>query len=99
MTAVQRILRWDVPVDDQQHLIGAGPIVHVATRTPRFPQGDTVEVWTLEQQPEPTTFEIQAERLVQVVGTGHAFPVGWAPVGSAIALDGGPGLHVCEVPA
>lgn len=91
---MQRILRWEVPVDDEPHLIGAGPVVHIDSRRDRFPRGDRVEVWTLSSQacPEPS-------RRVQVVGTAHPFPIDWTPLGSVVALDGLLVWHLCEVPS
>ena len=95
--AVQRILRWEVPVDDAPHPIGGGQIVHIATRRDRFPRGDKVEVWTAEPQLRPELLTVKPTRLVQVVGTAQAFPPDWRPLGSALALDGVLVWHVCEL--
>jgi hypothetical protein len=61
-TGTKQPLRWVVPIDDGWHMIGAGPVLHVATRIP-----GAVEVWTLEDSsaPKPPT------RTVRVYGTGH----------------------------
>lgn len=80
---MSRILKWPVPIDDQEHEIGPGPVVHVGINI-----GDphivdrSVCVWTIEpDQP------INAPRQVAlVVGTGQPFD-GWAwkHAGSVIA--------------
>lgn len=90
----QQILRWDVPVDDRPHLIGGGPVVKVAARHGRL---DNVEVWTVELM-TGGRFEIAPRRHVQVVGTGHPFPVTWTPLGTTLACDGVLVWHVLEVP-
>lgn len=66
MTA--RILRWDIPVDDREHQIGTGRVVHaVALRH------DTVTVWTVEHDlGEDLDMDIETyPTLVRVVGTGQ----------------------------
>jgi hypothetical protein len=72
---MQRVLRWDVPVDSEWHEIGAGHVVHVAARDHRQTPGDLVEVWTLEDTaPDGIKFDELRKRSVIVVGTGHAIP-------------------------
>jgi hypothetical protein len=59
------IYRYEVPVDDQWHLIAlSGPIVHVDGRTPHV-----VEFWALHQG-APTV-----ERAFRVFGTGQPLPL------------------------
>lgn len=80
---MQRVLRWDVPVDDEWHEIGAGRVVEVAARTYRKRPGDMVEVWTLEDYPGTSTADLPM-RSVSVVGTGHPAPLDSAYLGTAI---------------
>lgn len=70
---MHRVLRWDVPVDDAWHDIGAGDVVHVAARSHRERPGDLVEVWTLEDLSN-TYAETVPQRSVTVFGTGHPLP-------------------------
>lgn len=82
MTA--RVLKWVVPVDDQPHKIGTGPVLHVACQ-----QGpESVEVWTREG-PEPVQ-----HRPVRVYGTGQPLPARWAHIGSAVTAGGALVWHV-----
>jgi hypothetical protein len=80
---MHRVLRWDVPVDDDWHDIGAGPVVHVAARAHRECPGDLVEVWTLEDLAD-TYAETVPQRSVRVFGTGHALPHDALHIGSAV---------------
>lgn len=70
----KRVLKWPVPVGDQLHPIGAGPVVLVAT------QGavDEVVVWTEETRDGGTRF-------VRVYGTGHEIPEASRHLGSVVA--------------
>lgn len=56
---MRRVLRWEVPVNDQWHDIGWGKVVLVDARS-----FGTVEVWTEEHMAEAT-------RPARVFGTGH----------------------------
>lgn len=77
----RQVLRWDVPVDDQMHSIGSGPVVNVDSRGL-----GVVEVWTDESEAS-----VSVDRMVQVYGTGHIVPDIATHLGST--LDGGnPGL-------
>jgi hypothetical protein len=80
---MHRVLRWDVPVDDAWHEIGAGGVVHVAARGYRERPGDLVEVWTLEETAGVDTSELP-KRSVTVVGTGHRLPDDVYIIGSAV---------------
>lgn len=80
---MQRVLRWDVPVDDEWHEIGAGRVVEVAARAHRKRPGDLVEVWTLEDHPGTSTADLP-KRSVVVVGTGHPAPLDSEYLGTAI---------------
>lgn len=80
---MQRVLRWDVPVDDQWHEIGGGRVVHVAARAHRKRPGDLVEVWTLEGAHPPGTTE-PGKRSVIVIGTGHTAPENTEYIGTAV---------------
>lgn len=83
---MQRVLRWDVPVDDQWHDIGAGYVVNVASRHYYERPGDLVEVWTLEDTADTNPGDSLSipMRSVTVVGTGHPVPENTEHVGSAV---------------
>lgn len=74
---MSRVLKWVVPVDDQRHEIGGGPIVHVGH------QGSVNEVvvWTDEPEGDRPP-RVQA----QVYGTGHKFPDEGLAIGSVVHL-------------
>jgi hypothetical protein len=84
-----RILRYMVPVDDQDHEIGtaAGFILHVAAR-----RRDAVEFWTMEgasgPNGEPRTFRVFA--------TGQEIPDGYAYIGTGIVPGGDLVWHLME---
>lgn len=72
----RRILKWPVPVDDRDHPIGAGAVVHVGC------QGDNpavVQVWTDEWHSDSPLVT-----LARVYGTGQPIPEGDVVVGSVI---------------
>lgn len=71
-----KVLKWHVPVDDQDHRIGKGKIVLVACQY----DAASVQVWT-EEEGEPNLDE--GHRLVRVFGTGHGVPAGYSHIGSA----------------
>lgn len=78
---MKRILKWNVPIDDKSHPIGAGPVVHVAI------QGDDtvleLQVWTEEPaEGEPRTV------LARVYGTGHEYPDEGFALGSVFGHGG-----------
>lgn len=83
---MQRVLRWEVPVDDAWHKIGAGDVVQVAARGHRERPGDLIEVWTLEEAADTTfkTVEALLRRVVTVIGTGHAAPENARHIGSVV---------------
>lgn len=83
---MQRVLRWEVPVDDDWHDIGAGYVVEVAARDHRSSPGDLVEVWTLEDTADTNPGDSLSipMRSVTVIGTGHPVPPDTEHVGSAI---------------
>lgn len=60
-TAASRVLRYEVPVDDEWHEIVAGEAVHVACR-----RLDAVEFWAIEG----TEFT----QTLRVFGTGQPLP-------------------------
>jgi hypothetical protein len=75
----RRVLKWNVPVDDQWHEIGSGPVVLVACQS----SVDTVQVWT----DEPDSENIKM-RSVRVYGTGHEVPLFDEHLGSVITAMG-----------
>lgn len=77
----KRVLKWIVPVDDEPHEIGGGPVVHIACQN----GPGLVMVWT----EEPTNPSRPTEpRTAQVYGTGHEVPDRLVHLGSTLALDG-----------
>jgi hypothetical protein len=75
---VNRILRYEVPVDDRWHTIRCSPVLYVACR-----QVDTVEFWahSMEEGLAP-------ERKFRVFGTGQPLEDKITYVGTAIAPGG-----------
>ena len=72
---MRRVLKWDVPVDDRDHPIGSGPVVHVGCQ-----HGPAVvQVWTDEPDSESVRY-----RSARVYGTGHEVPLGDSHIGSVI---------------
>jgi hypothetical protein len=84
---VSRILRYEVPVDDEPHELAlSGAIVHVDSRNPEI-----VELWAFDTGWPPRI------RTFQVVGTGHTFPATWLHVGSVIVAGGALVWHLMEL--
>jgi hypothetical protein len=80
---MQRVLRWEVPVDDDWHKIGAGRVVEVAARDHNERPGDMVDVWTLEDFAGTSTADLR-RRPVTVIGTGHPAPEDAVYLGTAV---------------
>lgn len=91
---MHRVLRWEVPVDDAWHKVGAGAVVHVAAREHKRKPGDIVEVWTLEEGPDAGPWAGHATRSVTVVGTGHPLPDDVYHIGTAVV----PTFHIISGP-
>ena len=77
--SARRVLRWDVPVDDANHQIGAGRVVHVDCRPVHAVTGVLIapagklEVWT--EEVTTTWPEVQVpQRTVRVFGTAQSLP-------------------------
>lgn len=83
-----RVLRYDVPVDDQTHRLDLfGALLHVAARRP-----EAVEVWAVhDPEMPPTTYHLV------VVGTGHPWPPDAVWKGTAVAPHGLV-WHLLDVP-
>lgn len=75
MSAVRAVWRYEVPVDDQAHVLAlSGAVLHVDCRDPAV-----VTLWALHSGgPE-------VERAFRVFGTGHPIPEGWRHVGTALS--------------
>lgn len=72
----RRILKWAIPVDDRDHPVGSGPVVHVACQGGRY---DVVMVWTDEGDAD--NVQVSSAR---VYGTGQPIPAGDVHAGSAV---------------
>lgn len=86
---MKRILKWNVPIDDEVHEIGPGSVLRVECQH----YSDSIQVWTHED------FGPSLPRMVQVVGTGQALHDDWLPLGSALTAEGRLVWHVMEVPS
>ena len=82
----RRILKWTIPVDDQDHPIGPGPVVHVASQRDdsRF-----VQVWT--DEPDAEHVDVTSAR---VYATGQPLPTGDEILGTAVVMGGQLVWHV-----
>ncbi len=78
-----RILRHEIPIDDQKHEMTIGRVVHVASR-----RTEVVEVWAQDRRPWGREF--------RVVGTGHEVPLGWRHVGTTLSFSGFLVWHLLE---
>lgn len=78
----RRVLKWVVPVDDQDHPIGSGPVVLTAVQ--RLGNAETpagfVTVWTEETGTPPAPLL----RSARVYGTGQPVPEHDEHIGSCI---------------
>lgn len=83
---VRRILKWQVPVDDHDHPIGSGRVVHVGSQHGDF---RAVQVWTDEPDSENVTV-----RSARVYGTGQPLPEDDEHVGSVVVENGALVWHV-----
>lgn len=72
---MKRVLKWSVPVDDQDHPVGSGRVLMVECQH----RADVVEVWT-----EETTHTEGIYRRVRVYRTGHEVPEGDEWLGSTM---------------
>lgn len=75
VTTDRVVLKWTVPVDDEWHPVGAGPVTHVEC----IESPTTVQVWTLE----PVREDLRKTRHARVYGTGNPLPPRGELIGSA----------------
>ncbi len=86
----KHVLKWSVPVDDKDHPIGGGKVVHTGVQH----NGAIVQVWTEEWQGvEPLV------RRARVYGTGHTVPLHDEHIGSVIVPGGHLVWHVYGAPS
>lgn len=83
----RRVFKWDVPVDDDWHEIGSGPVVLVACQS----RADVVQVWT--DEPDSENYKVRA---VRVYGTGQPVPLFDEHLGSVVTAMGALVWHVFE---
>jgi hypothetical protein len=81
----RRILKWTIPVDDRDHPVGAGPLVHVDSQN----DPGVVQVWTDETDAEHV--DVTSAR---VYATGQPLPERDEVLGTALVLDGALVWHV-----
>lgn len=74
---MKRVLKWSVPVDDQDHPIGGGKVLHVGCQAGVV---DVVSVWT-----EEPAVGVHGQRRARVYATGQPVPDGDVHIGSVIA--------------
>jgi hypothetical protein len=94
----RRVLRYDVPVDDQPHLVGGGRVLHVGSQFPRPTGTPQVALWCEEELHEdwPGSEPLRPQRWVQVFGTGDRLPdAAFRHLGTA--LGAGLVCHLYEV--
>lgn len=84
--AEQRVLKWDIPVDDTPHIAGAYPVFVVCQDT-----YETVQLWTLDNG------DGHVDTPYQVFGTGQPVPDGAVYVGTAPAMGGKLIWHVFDM--
>lgn len=91
---MKRVLKWDVPVDDKDHPIGPGRVLHVACQW----SPSVVQVWT-EETEETGENPVVATRRARVYGTGHPVPEKDEHLGSVAATGTALVWHVYGSPA
>lgn len=83
-----RVLRWQVPINDRDHLFMALPgdlLGHIAASLgPPITGGDYVEFWTFARE----AVFLTPERTFRVFGTGHLVPDGYEWRGTAPRVSG-----------
>lgn len=86
---MRRVLKWTVPVDDQWHPVGAGPVIHVASQ---FGYADLMQIWTVEECSVDGA-PYQKPMGCLIVGTGHRVPDFTESIGSMVVADGALVFH------
>lgn len=82
MTArTQRMLRFEVPVDDEIHQLPADIYSVLAVAAPRV---DVVEFWSSDRSGRPW----EPKAWFRVVGTGQTVPESWRYLGTAPRVQG-----------
>jgi len=84
----KRVLKWNVPVDDQSHPVGAGRVLYVQCQF----GPESVQVWTEESE-----LTGSGERKVRVYGTGQPVPFDAPHLGTAVTADGALVWHLFDV--
>lgn len=102
MSDVRRILRWEIPVDDDDHQVSAeGPVLRVAQHRDF---ANRVEFWTLDVSDEEfwnapigTRAPAPVEpRVFRVFGTGPPIPDGYVWRGTTGRTANGLVWHLLE---
>lgn len=89
---MKRVLKWPVPVDDHEHPIGAGKVVHVDCAG----ESRVVYVWT--EQHATTRRTGHGLSSARVYGTGQPIPDDAEHIGSAVTAGGMLVWHVYALP-
>lgn len=91
----RRIFRYEIPVDDRQHTVPAGKIVHMTRHRDLI--SPRVEVWVEVQLETPDiSSEPVGGQVLTIIGTGHPAPEGATHV--ATCLDGPLVWHLYRLP-
>lgn len=77
-----KVLKWDVPVDDQDHPVGGGKVLFVTCQGTPY----SVQVWTQEIVNDNGDLAYPFRR-VRVYGTGQTIPDGDSHIGSTLAAS------------
>ncbi len=69
MTETRKMYRYEIPIDDQSHVIGLTHSPVASSAAPRGSHGWAVEFWCEHTEGAPPS-----RRTFQVFGTGHPLP-------------------------
>lgn len=95
---LRRVLRYEIPIDDNFHEIPAGKILHLSEYRHKNITGERarIEVWVeVTFEGAGVVFPIIGLQRVQVFGTGHPLPEDAAHL--ATCLDGALVWHLYQV--
>lgn len=98
VVAGRRILRWEIPIDDQDHQVAAsGPVIAAEARFQ--PAGGVLSFWTVEFEPAAAAWMERGEgteRTFRAFATGQPIPPRWRWWATAPRVSGLV-FHLCEL--